>query len=225
MAVLSITPLISADTGDTLARAVAAIERVAALPGYQAQALGHATAIAQHAWGPSGVFMGYDFHLGAEGPRLIEINTNAGGGMLNAALARERGTQRLQFGAFGCADQVAALHQTGRGFFIAQVARKVVEHRPRALGQFHVFDHRIVGAQDAGRLGAGARADLAAVQHEHAARTQAGQVVSDRSTDHTGTDHDGVVGLHGKSGLSGLEGWADVAMERTVGACRRHPIK
>lgn len=79
---------IDAATGDTLARAVAAIERVAALPGYQAQALGHATAIAQHAWGPSGVFMGYDFHLGAEGPRLIEINTNAGGGMLNAALAR-----------------------------------------------------------------------------------------------------------------------------------------
>jgi hypothetical protein len=79
---------IDAATADTLARAVAAIERVAALPGYQAQALTHATPLAQHAFGPSGVFMGYDFHLGAEGPRLIEINTNAGGGLLNAALAR-----------------------------------------------------------------------------------------------------------------------------------------
>jgi hypothetical protein len=32
--------------------------------------------------------MGYDFHMGADGPRLIEINTNAGGALLNAALAR-----------------------------------------------------------------------------------------------------------------------------------------
>lgn len=30
-----------------------------------------------------GVFMGYDFHLTAAGPRLIEINTNAGGALLN----------------------------------------------------------------------------------------------------------------------------------------------
>jgi len=37
--------------------------------------------------GPSGVFMGYDFHLTPEGPRLIEINTNAGGGLLAALQA------------------------------------------------------------------------------------------------------------------------------------------
>lgn len=30
--------------------------------------------------------MGYDFHLGEDGPRLIEINTNAGGAFLNATL-------------------------------------------------------------------------------------------------------------------------------------------
>jgi hypothetical protein len=35
-----------------------------------------------------GVFLGYDFHLGEAGPQLIEINTNAGGGLLNAVLAR-----------------------------------------------------------------------------------------------------------------------------------------
>ncbi len=33
-----------------------------------------------------GAFYGYDFHLNAEGAHLIEINTNAGGGFLNAAL-------------------------------------------------------------------------------------------------------------------------------------------
>jgi len=37
----------------------------------------------------SGVFMGYDFHLTPAGPQLIEINTNAGGGLL-AALQAER---------------------------------------------------------------------------------------------------------------------------------------
>jgi hypothetical protein len=35
-----------------------------------------------------GAFMGYDFHAGASGPRLIEVNTNAGGAFFNALLAR-----------------------------------------------------------------------------------------------------------------------------------------
>lgn len=42
-----------------------------------------------HAEESSGVFFGYDFHLTPEGPQLIEINTNAGGGLL-AALQAER---------------------------------------------------------------------------------------------------------------------------------------
>ena len=71
-----------------MAAAVLAIERVAALPGYQAQALARAPALAQTAWGPLGACMGYDFHLGPHGPQLIEINTNAGGLLLNVALAR-----------------------------------------------------------------------------------------------------------------------------------------
>lgn len=68
--------------------AVQALERVLPLPAYQAQALARAPAIARHDFGPLGMFMGYDFHLGAQGPRLIEVNTNAGGALLNAALAR-----------------------------------------------------------------------------------------------------------------------------------------
>ena len=68
--------------------AVQALERVMAQPAYQAQAPARAPAIAGHDLGPLGMFMGYDFHLGAQGPRLIEVNTNAGGAMLNAALAR-----------------------------------------------------------------------------------------------------------------------------------------
>jgi hypothetical protein len=38
----------------------------------------------------AGVFMGYDFHLTPDGPRLIEINTNAGGGLLAALQADEK---------------------------------------------------------------------------------------------------------------------------------------
>jgi hypothetical protein len=38
---------------------------------------------------PFGAFMGYDFHLTPAGPQLIEINTNAGGGLL-AALQAQR---------------------------------------------------------------------------------------------------------------------------------------
>lgn len=36
--------------------------------------------------GNRGIFMGYDFHLTEDGPRLIEINTNAGGAFLVAEL-------------------------------------------------------------------------------------------------------------------------------------------
>ena len=71
-----------------MARCVAAIERVVALPAYRQRVLAYAPAIAQAAPRAAGVFLGYDFHLGEDGPRLIEINTNAGGGLLNAVLAR-----------------------------------------------------------------------------------------------------------------------------------------
>jgi hypothetical protein len=71
-----------------IVEAVAALERVIALPAWQQQALDRAPPIARVDHGPAGVFMGYDFHLAEDGPRLIEINSNAGGAFLNAALAR-----------------------------------------------------------------------------------------------------------------------------------------
>lgn len=69
-------------------RVVQAIEAVARLPGYRDAALSWAPELARHDFGPLGVFMGYDFHLAAEGPRLIEVNTNAGGAFLNGLLAK-----------------------------------------------------------------------------------------------------------------------------------------
>lgn len=41
-----------------------------------------------------GIMMGYDFHLGADGPALIEINTNAGGAFLAHEMERAMGILR-----------------------------------------------------------------------------------------------------------------------------------
>jgi hypothetical protein len=67
---------------------VRAIEDVAALPAYRASIEAWMPALAKVDKGPRGAFMGYDFHLSPDGPKLIEINTNAGGAFLNAFLAR-----------------------------------------------------------------------------------------------------------------------------------------
>lgn len=74
-----------------MAEVIAAIEAVIVLPAYQAHALAQAPAICRVPMAARGVFMGYDFHLTDDGPRLIEINTNAGGGLLNAYLLAAHG--------------------------------------------------------------------------------------------------------------------------------------
>ena len=72
-----------------MAQVVRAVESVVALPAFREEVLAAAPAIArQGADGAKGVFFGYDFHLDADRLGLIEINTNAGGALLNAALAR-----------------------------------------------------------------------------------------------------------------------------------------
>ena len=71
-----------------MSETIAAVERVVALPAWRELALAHAPDVARHRPAARGVFLGYDFHLGASGPQLIEINTNAGGALLNALLAR-----------------------------------------------------------------------------------------------------------------------------------------
>lgn len=73
---------------DALMRAtIAAVEAVVALPAYRDAVLSRSPAIARFDPGARGVFLGYDFHLADGVPQLIEINTNAGGGLLNAVLA------------------------------------------------------------------------------------------------------------------------------------------
>lgn len=74
---------------ERIAKVVRAVESVVALPDYRKHILANAPAIARHdPGGAKGVFFGYDFHLREDGIGLIEINTNAGGAMLNAVMAR-----------------------------------------------------------------------------------------------------------------------------------------
>lgn len=71
---------------DAMARFVAAMDRVVAAPAWR-DAVGAASVDAPaSATRASGVCMGYDFHLTPAGPKLIEINTNAGGLALVAEL-------------------------------------------------------------------------------------------------------------------------------------------
>lgn len=84
---LSAQPLfLSQAHADRMDEIIEAIETVIAHPSYQSAVLAYAPDIAHYRPGPCGVFMGYDFHLGPDGPKLIEINTNAGGALINAYL-------------------------------------------------------------------------------------------------------------------------------------------
>lgn len=71
---------------------IAAIEQVIALPAYQQRVLAYAPEVAKFIPKAHSVFFGYDFHLSAQGPQLIEINTNAGGALLNALVERTQNT-------------------------------------------------------------------------------------------------------------------------------------
>jgi hypothetical protein len=72
---------------DHMQSVIAAIETVIRSAPFQEWVRALAPAIAHHDFGPRGVFLGYDFHFGRTGPQLIEINTNAGGALLNTVLA------------------------------------------------------------------------------------------------------------------------------------------
>jgi hypothetical protein len=96
-------------------RAVHAIESVARMPEYHDAVLERSPEIARRDFGPRGALMGYDFHLAHEGPRLIEINTDAAGALLNAALARAQHAC--------CAPMMAGLRLSEAHDFDAAVVR------------------------------------------------------------------------------------------------------
>ncbi|MBI4923108.1 MAG: hypothetical protein HY834_15295 [Devosia nanyangense] len=105
---------------------VGAIEAAANLPAFRAEALRRAPAIAQADHGPVGALMGYDFHLDGEVPRLIEINTNAGGASINALLLA---AQRA------CCSEVERQIETAAPDFDAAVAAMFLSEWRRQRGE------------------------------------------------------------------------------------------
>jgi hypothetical protein len=77
--------VIAVDAGhfDTIRRTVELLFGIAHSKSYQAVVDAGVDPVATHEPENFGVLMGYDFHLTDAGPRLIEINTNAGGSLLN----------------------------------------------------------------------------------------------------------------------------------------------
>ena len=114
-------------TRGAMQQVIAAIERVVARPAYQELALAAAHPHARVATAARGVFLGYDFHLAEDGPQLIEINTNAGGGLLNAILRR---AQRACCDAVGQALGVRAEEEPPR--FLAMFRAEHALARPGA---------------------------------------------------------------------------------------------
>lgn len=90
---------------------IAAVERVVAMPAYRQRVLDFAPESARFETKAAGVFMGYDFHLGEDGPRLIEINSNAGGALLNILLAGAYSACKTCSCRFPDREQTAAAEQ------------------------------------------------------------------------------------------------------------------
>lgn len=65
-----------------MVRLMRALYALGHLPAYRERVLPQVPQVARFDPGHDAVMMGYDFHLTEEGPRLIEVNTNAGGGLL-----------------------------------------------------------------------------------------------------------------------------------------------
>lgn len=66
----------------TMIRFIRLLHKLHNAPSYQRHVAPLVPETARHDPGHESVMMGYDFHLTPEGPRLIEVNTNAGGALL-----------------------------------------------------------------------------------------------------------------------------------------------
>ncbi|WP_246455122.1 hypothetical protein [Thermomonas brevis] len=71
---------------EAMGRVAAALFDVASNPQYRQHVLQWAPNIGSHDPGSAGGVLGLDFHLTVDGARLIEVNTNPGGLLLNAVL-------------------------------------------------------------------------------------------------------------------------------------------
>ncbi len=139
------------DHFEAIARAVRLLFEIAHRPAYAARVDDGAGETARFDAGNFGVFMGYDFHVTAAGPRLIEINTNAGGALLNrlhtAALCapgRLAGLCRDPLPVEGVLERIVETFRAelraarGEGAVLSRLA--IVDDRPREQFLFPEFE-------------------------------------------------------------------------------------
>lgn len=124
---------LAADQMAAMAQLAAAMERIVALPGWREMALAQGPETARHDPGNPGVLFGYDFHITPEGPRLIEINTNAGGLFLNAHVQGDPALERRSVEMF--LTEWALAGRTGRPSTLA-----IVDENPAAQYLAPEFD-------------------------------------------------------------------------------------
>ncbi|WP_051360746.1 hypothetical protein [Desulfuromonas sp. TF] len=101
-AISSATVTLSRRDLTRMIRVVRTLYRLSRLEAYRQRILPQVPEAARFNPGHDAVMMGYDFHLTPQGPRLIEVNTNAGGVLLaylshfpDSAAARSRLPERL----------------------------------------------------------------------------------------------------------------------------------
>jgi hypothetical protein len=98
------------------------------LPAYREQILPQLPQVARFDPGHDAVMMGYDFHLTDEGPRLIEVNTNAGGGII---------AYQAQFASDGGGN--ADLNRLQHGF-LASFSEELSRHDRSSLQRVAIID-------------------------------------------------------------------------------------
>jgi hypothetical protein len=170
----NVPAFVTAETLIEMAQVVDAVEITARLPGFREAALSWAPPIARLDFGPIGALMSYDFHVTANGPKLIEVNTNAGAAFLNAALAR---AQRAC-----CADahmpfEISPSRDFGSKIvemFIDEWRRQRLAHdvvdpedRNRAGGTPPARDHRAGGCAFASKNDRSLRSEVPAAMPKH----------------------------------------------------------
>ena len=86
--IAAVPVFVAATDHERMAQLIQTIDSVVHSAAWREKALATAPAIARHEPGNEGVLYGYDFHLNESGPKLIEINTNAGGALIVTQVLR-----------------------------------------------------------------------------------------------------------------------------------------
>jgi glutathione synthase/RimK-type ligase-like ATP-grasp enzyme len=136
---------VSQDHAEQMREIIESIESVVSLKTYQDLVLKWAPDVGRRGYGPRGVFFGYDFHLTNSGPKLIEINTNAGGALLllhvaNAQQACCQEVENFLVGSVNLAtmeqDLIAMFREEMQSQFPGRALRRIAIVDEDPTGQF-----------------------------------------------------------------------------------------